>query len=336
MNPVGRQDFILKIRIPGWVRNQVVPSNLYSYNDGKRLNFSIALNGKELPAQELTDGYFCIDRKWSKGDKVEVHFEMQPRTVKANPNVEADKGKIAVERGPIVYCAEWPDNDFDILSTFMNQKPQFELIEKPDLLSGIIQLRTDAQVLRYDDRGRLQTQDVKLNLIPYYAWAHRGSGNMAVWLAQDLSASRPTMPPTLASESKISVSHRAGSISSINDRLVPNSPEDRSVPYYHWWPKENTVEWIAYEFKEEAEISSTMVFWFDDGPWGGCRVPKAWKIYYKDSQGNWQPVNNIDEYGRQKGLPNQVRFEPVKTTAVKLEVALPERHASGVFEWEIN
>ncbi|MBP7011725.1 MAG: glycoside hydrolase family 127 protein [Bacteroidales bacterium] len=336
VNPAGRQDFILKIRIPGWVRNQVVPSNLYSYNDGKRLNFSIVLNGKELPAQELTDGYFCIDRKWSKGDKVEVHFEMQPRTVKANPNVEADKGKIAVERGPIVYCAEWPDNDFDILSTFMNQKPQFELIEKPDLLSGIIQLRTDAQVLRYDERGRLQTQDVKLNLIPYYAWAHRGSGNMAVWLAQDLSASRPTMPPTLASESKITVSHRAGSISSINDRLVPNSPEDRSVPYYHWWPKENTVEWIAYEFKEEAEISSTMVFWFDDGPWGGCRVPKAWKIYYKDSQGNWQPVNNIDEYGRQKGLPNQVRFEPVKTTAVKLEVALPERHASGVFEWEIN
>jgi hypothetical protein len=159
---------------------------------------------------------------------------------------------------------------------------------------------------------------------------------MAVWLAQDLSASRPTMPATLASESKISVSHRAGSISSINDRLMPNSPEDRSVPYYHWWPKENTLEWITYEFKEKAARSSTTVFWCADGPWGGCRVPKTWKLYYKDAEGNWAPVKNLDEYGREKGLPNQVRFEPVKTTAVKLEVALPERHASGVFEWEIN
>lgn len=227
--------FTLKVRIPGWVRGQVVPSDLYTYSDGKRLKYTVTVNGEAMQS-ELKDGYFCIDRRWKKGDKVEVHFDMEPRTVKANNKVEADRERIAVERGPLVYCAEWPDNDFDIFSVFMNRTPKFELVEKPDLLYGINQLKTDAQVLGYDDQGRLTTTNVRLTLIPYYAWAHRGSGAMDVWLPQELSASRPTMPATLASESKIDASHRVSSLSSINDRLVPKDENDRSMPYYHWWP----------------------------------------------------------------------------------------------------
>ena len=199
--------FNLKVRIPGWVRGQVVPSDLYTYSDGKRLKYTVKVNG-EAVQNELKDGYFCIDRRWKKGDKVEVHFDMEPRTVKANNKVEADRGRIAVERGPIVYCAEFPDNNFDIFSVFMNRNLKFEVVEKPDLLYGINQLKTGAQTLGYDDQGRLTTTDVNLTLIPYYAWAHRGSGAMEVWLPQELSASRPAMPATLASESKIDASHR--------------------------------------------------------------------------------------------------------------------------------
>lgn len=327
--------FNLKVRIPGWVRNQVVPGDLYSYSDGKRLKYTVTVNG-EAAQSELKDGYFCIDRRWKKGDKVEVHFDMEPRTVKANNKVEADRGRIAVERGPIVYCAEWPDNDFDVFGVFMNRAPKFAVEEKPELLYGITQLKTDAQTLSYDDRGRLTTTDVKLTLIPYYAWAHRGSGAMEVWLPQELSASRPTMPATLASESKINASHNVSSISAINDRLVPKDENDRSIPYYHWWPKQATTEWISYELSTEATVSSATVYWFDDAPWGGCRVPKGWKIYYKDAQGQWQPVTGTDKYGVQKGAPNTVNFDPVKTKAVKLEIQQPDRHSSGLFEWEVN
>lgn len=110
------------------MRNQVVPSDLYTYSDGKRLSYTVKVNGEPVQS-ELKDGYFCIDRRWKKGDKVAVHFDMEPRTVKANNKVEADRGRIAVERGPIVYCAEWPDNDFDVLSVFMNRTPQFEVVE---------------------------------------------------------------------------------------------------------------------------------------------------------------------------------------------------------------
>lgn len=327
--------FTMKIRIPGWVRNQVVPSDLYAYSDGKRLNYKVKVNGEQVTS-ELKDGYFCIDRRWKKGDKVEVHFDMEPRTVKANNKVEADRGRIAVERGPIVYCAEWPDNDFDVLSVFMNRAPKFDVVEKPELLYGLNQLKTDAQILGYDDSGRLTATDVKLTLIPYYAWAHRGSGAMAVWLPQELSASRPAMPATLASESKVDASHKVKSISAINDRLVPKDENDRSMPYYHWWPKQGTTEWISYEFPNESTVSCATVYWYDDAPWGGCRVPKSWKIYYQDASGNWQPVTGADKYGIEKGIGNTVNFNPVKTKAVKLEIVQPGDNSSGLFGWEVK
>lgn len=328
--------FDLKLRIPGWVKNKPVPSDLYTYSDGKRLGYTVMVNGKPAEGSLTPDGYYTIARNWKKGDKVELHLDMEPRTVKAHAKVEADKGKIAVERGPIVYCAEWPDNDFDVLSIFINQKPQFSVAEKPELLEGIVELTTDGQLLSYDNSERLAVKDVKLNLIPYYAWNHRGRGNMAVWLAQELSASRPVMPPTLASRSKISASSELPSLSSLNDRLVPKDENDRSVPYTHWWPKQGTTEWISYEMPEMAEVQSATVYWYDDGPWGGCRVPKSWTLYYKDASGNWQPVTGADNYGTAKGVANTVNFDPVKTTAMKLELVQPDDNSAGIFEWSLN
>ena len=325
----------MKVRVPGWVRNQVVPSNLYEYTDGKRLGYSFTVNGEKVES-EIVNGYFCINRNWKKGDVVRVHFDMEPRTVKANYKVEADRGRISVERGPIVYCAEWPDNDFDVLSIVMNRNPKFELVEQPDLLCGINQLKTDAQVLSYDDNGRLVAEDVKLTLIPYYSWCHRGSGPMAVWLPQELTATRPTMPATLASQSKVNASLVVSSLGAINDRLVPKDEFDRSMPYYHWWPAQATTEWMTYEFPEPATIQSSTVYWFDDAPWGGCRVPKYWKIYYMDEAGEWQEVTGADKYGTEKGCANTVNFDPVTTKAVKLEVRQPDDNSAGLFEWEVR
>lgn len=335
VSPKGKQNFTLKIRIPGWVQGEVVPSNLYSFTDNKQLNYSVKVNGETFRSN-LDKGYFAINRLWKKGDVVDVHFDMEPRTVKANSKVEADRGKISVERGPLVYCAEWPDNDFSVLSVFMNRKPEFTVERKPELLYGIDELKTQAQTLGYDETGRLVTKDVTLTLIPYYAWAHRGTGEMAVWLPQDVSATRPVMPPTIASKAKITASHMAKSISAINDGLTPKDENDRTAPYYHWWPQEGTTEWIAYEFEQPEEISSTTIYWYDDAPWGGCRIPQSWKIYYKDASGNWQPVANTSFYGIAKGEPNTVRFTPVKTSAVKLEVVQPEKNSAGLFEWVVE
>lgn len=327
--------FAMKIRIPGWVRNQVVPSDLYTYSDGKRPGYSVKVNGEEVTSA-LEQGYFTIERKWKKGDRVELQLDMEVRTVKANGKVEADRGRVAVERGPIVYCAEWPDNDFNVLSLLMNQHPQFKVVEKPDLLYGLNQIKTSVQTLEYDEQGRLLAKDRQLTLIPYYAWAHRGPGNMAVWLPSEVRATRPVAIPTLASKSQVSASHPAKSLTSITDGLVPAGENDRTIPYYHWWPKEGTTEWIVYEFPEKTEVSSSTVYWYDDAPWGGCRLPRSWKIYYKNEAGEWTTVPDADAYPISKGNPNTVHFAPVKTSAVKLEVVLPEKNAAGLYEWEIQ
>lgn len=183
----ANQQFRLNIRIPGWVRNSVLPSDLYSYDDDQKPSYSVLVNGE--PAQgELADGYLGINRRWKKGDVVEIHFDMLPRVVKANGRVEANRGRVAVERGPLVYCAEWTDNDFDVHSVILNRRPGFALVEKPDLLYGVCQITADCQALSYDAAGKLAVKDVKLTLIPYYAWAHRGEGKMEVWLPRGVNA----------------------------------------------------------------------------------------------------------------------------------------------------
>jgi len=159
---------------------------------------------------------------------------------------------------------------------------------------------------------------------------------MRVWLTHDLSASRPAEPATLASESKITSSVEMPALSALNDRLVPKDENDRSMPYTHWWPKENSTEWIAYEFPAATTVQSSTVYWYDDGPWGGCRVPKAWKVYYKDAKGEWMPVSNPSNYGVEKGAANTVNFDPVNTKALKLEVQLPEKNSAGIFEWSVK
>ncbi len=328
--------FAMKIRIPGWVRNQVVPSNLYQYSDNKRLNYSVKVNGKDVAAQLMEDGYYTISRQWKKGDKVQIHFDMEPRTVRANNKVEADRGMVSVERGPLVYCAEHPDNNFDIMGALFNQAPQFTLGKGEIAGTPIQTLITSAQTLNFDKQGRLQTQDQTLTLIPYYAWCHRGSGKMRVWLPQDLKATNPSQPATLASESKVTSSSEMPALSSINDRLVPKDENDRSVPYTHWWPKKASTEWLAYEFPQESTVQSATVYWYDDGPWGGCRVPKSWRILYRNAQGQWQPVSGADNYPTEKGAACTVNFDPVKTSALRLEVVLPDDNAAGLFEWIVR
>jgi len=83
-------------------------------------------------------------------------------------------------------------------------------------------------------------------------------------------------------------------------------------------------------------VSRTTVYWFDDAPWGGCRVPQSWKILYQDKDGQWIPVENPTPYGTEKGFGNEVQFKPVTTKALKLEVKLQEKNAAGIYEWQVE
>lgn len=194
----GSADMAMNIRIPGWVRNMPVPGNLYSYTDGKTPGYHIMVNGQEVSG-DLVNGYMVIDRKWKKGDMVEVAFDMPIRTVKAHENVADDRGRLAIERGPIVYCAEWPDNDFNVHTTLLNRTPEFISKESEDAVLGkYVQIQAPVQSLSYTDDGALSATSRTLTMIPYYAWAHRGEGDMTVWLPYDISAAQASEPETVS------------------------------------------------------------------------------------------------------------------------------------------
>jgi DUF1680 family protein len=168
----------LNIRIPGWLVNRPVPSDLFRYTNPPKTQPEILLNGEA--AGTLSDqGYAVIDRKWTKGDIVEVHFPMEVKKIVAIDSVKAKTGLAAFEYGPIVYCAESIDNGDDVLDLVPSYSTPMHVSYEPDLLHGIDVI---------DGKGSLQAggnvADQDIRLIPYYAWSHRGPGKMTVWFGK--------------------------------------------------------------------------------------------------------------------------------------------------------
>ena len=180
-------EMTLKIRIPGWIK-EPLPGDLYRYDDNKNTVFTFNLNGQSDPGEITSDGYYTITRKWKKGDTIVIDYGMEPRVIKANDKVVADRGRIAIGKGPIVYCAEWPDNEgISVRKVLVDRNPA-PGVEKSSILGGIDKISVDAQAILFDNDGKMSVKDVRLQLIPYYAWCHRGSGEMSVWLPQEFRA----------------------------------------------------------------------------------------------------------------------------------------------------
>ncbi len=186
------KEMTLNIRIPGWVRNQVVPTDLYTYSDHLKPSFSVSVNGVQITLgddseQILENGYLPVMRKWKKGDVVEIHFDMPVRRVRAHRQVAEDRNRVAVERGPIVYCAEWIDNAANVLTAVLPENAVFETQSMDMEVEGRQYPMTAITTTATDNwsGNPSSNRPFTLKLIPYYAWAHRGSGNMQVWLNTD-------------------------------------------------------------------------------------------------------------------------------------------------------
>ena len=186
----------LLIRIPGWVRNQVVPSDLYQFADKETPSYSVTVNGKAVEADlSANKGYLPV-KNIRKGDVVRIHFDMPVRTVVANEKVTDDKSKVAVERGPLVYCAEAADNNGEpVLRAVMGKKPTFNVVDNYSIQNTetknapaftVKAIKTECQILN-DNADGISLKNCTLTLIPYYAWNHRGANQMNVWFYQNLT-----------------------------------------------------------------------------------------------------------------------------------------------------
>lgn len=172
----------LMVRVPGWAVGRPLPSTLYTYSGETSEGPVVRVNG-EVVASRPDHGYISIARTWQNEDRVEVSLPMPVRRVVADRNVKADSGRVAIERGPLVYCAEWPDNNGHTSNLVLDDAAVLTAEPRPDLLNGIVVIKGEATAYRYRS-GKVTGEKQQLTLIPYYAWAHRGSGEMAVWLAR--------------------------------------------------------------------------------------------------------------------------------------------------------
>jgi DUF1680 family protein len=169
--------FTVNLRIPGWARNQPVPSDLYRYDDSLQTKVKLAVNARTIPVN-LENGFTKITRTWSSGDVVTLILPTPVRRVIANPAVMADRHRFALERGPLVYCAEGADNGGKVLDKVLAGNLHFQTDWHPELLGGVVVLRLSTP----------ETKDA-LALVPYYAWCHRGPGEMRVWFPTTQPAS---------------------------------------------------------------------------------------------------------------------------------------------------
>ncbi len=172
--PEKPSDFDLCVRIPGWAQGKTVPSDLYRYADPQSPPVTLKVNGETVAATPSPDGYVHLKRSWKAGDRVELDLPMPIHRVLAHEKVAENKGKVALMRGPVVYCLEGSDNkDIDLFKLVLTRSADMTAEHDAKLLGGVTVIRTQG----LDEKKT----SVKLTAIPYYAWANRKKGPMTIW-----------------------------------------------------------------------------------------------------------------------------------------------------------
>ena len=185
INPKSPTAFNLLVRIPGWAQNQAIPLNLYQFKNNSGAKPIIKVNGQAVE-YILQQGYAAISRTWKKNDKVTVDLPMEVRRVTASENLKDDLGKVALQRGPLMYCAEWADNNGKTSNIILPANAIFTTEFKPGLLNGVTILKTEVPAVLISNNESISTVKQPFTAIPYYSWANRGKGEMMLWFPEQV------------------------------------------------------------------------------------------------------------------------------------------------------
>ncbi len=324
VEPEGASEFTVALRIPAWCKGA-----------------TLKLNGRAHRDAVASDGFIRLARKWQKGDVIELDLPMPIEQVACDPNVEENRGRLAIQRGPVVFCLEGCDHPVSVSQIAIPKGARLEARFEPELLGGVVVIK--GQGLRHgfelkDDGSVVQASGpVDIKAVPYFAWDNRAPGEMVVWVPTELPPAPKPENVTLAIFARATSSHtwRADHIRALNDAVLPKSSGDLSIPRFTWWDHKGTTEWVAYEFDKAIPLSRAEVYWFDDTGRGGCRVPKSWKLLFRDGN-DWKLVEATGPYGVEKDKFNAVAFKPVTTKALRLEVELQPSFSGGILEWRVS
>lgn len=327
----GAAQAMLRLRIPGWARNEVVASDLYRFVDLLDAPITMTVNG-ETAALQIENGYARIAREWRTGDVVELHLPMPIQRIVAHENVKANAGRVALQRGPIVYCVEGPDNkDGRVLNLMLPHETELHYAWREDLLRGVGTITGTAMSVEYVGAEKPLRQVAQaFTAIPYYAWSHRGRAHMAVWLAQASATAKALHAPTLAQTSR-ATSSNGENAALLNHARTPRSSRDATTGAFVWSTANDTA-WVQFDFPQTEEVSQVEVYWLSNEQ---ARPPKSWRVLAKVGEG-WNPVWSAQNvWGTERDQFNKVIFETVRTDAVRLEAVLPADASSGVLAWKV-
>ena len=339
----GGGKFALKLRLPSWLKQSPTNNDLYAYAD-KAKPYSVSVNGKALYPEN--GDYVTISRKWKKGDVVELNLPMEVRRIVANDNAEDLRGKVALERGPVVYCLEGNDQkDSIVFNKYLLASAPVSAHFEQSLLGGVMVL--ESQGKEVEQNG--EVKDVTLRAIPYSTWNNRGPQQMEVWVAASPTVAVAKPKETIASRA-MTFSNRGpiqndapetaptdGWAGGVNDQWEPKRSSDTSKPYHYWWLKRGTKESISYKFERPCKVCNVQVYWLDfDHYDGSFRTPASWTLYYKADDGSWKEVEQHSPYTVRKDCYNSVDFRPVTTQELKIVAQLREGESGGVLEWKVN
>jgi hypothetical protein len=325
-------EFTLWLRIPTWCGEQFMPGKLYSYADNNKSKVVASINGERVRTA-VVDGYMPIKRAWQAGDRVELRLPMPLRYSVADERVEADVNRVCITRGPLVYCAEQPDNEHPA-SNYVVSKigKQGDLATfQEGVLSGITYVTLPAKAVVGEDVERAM-----LTLIPYYAWNNRGDNmTMNVWFARDSQTALDAVPHAVGDVKGVTASHtfQNDNVFAVADGKQPKNSFDMSIPRWTSWPVKGTAQWVELELKKEQTIESVMVYWYDDK--GGVQLPESWSLEYRTAAGEWKSweLYNTDAYNTFADQYNMVHpSEPVKADAIRINIQPKAHAAAGILE----
>ena len=172
VNPTTDKRFTVNIRIPGWIEENPVPGKLYNFLQKEETNFTLLINGEKATFRQ-ENGYAVLDRAWKKGDRITYELPLEIRQLQSRPEVLANSDRIAIQRGPLVYCVEGADNEGKVLQLALGSNPNFTTKDYRILDENVQAIEFQA----------IDGQTPKtVTAIPYYTWANRGQNEMMVWI----------------------------------------------------------------------------------------------------------------------------------------------------------
>ncbi len=363
ITPKAEQRFSLKLRIPTWAGDQFVPGELYHYLDQQNPKWTLKVNGEGVDVP-TTKGFATINRKWRPTDFVELNIPVPVRYNTAIDKVSANRGRIAITRGPLVYCAEQADNGGEKVQRFFIPDAagagdiRTEVIQE-GLLKGVVRASIPAMAAKKGTQlfsGRTEEMATELvgrkraaspfllKMIPYYTWNNRGEDSMIVWLPRTEPLARKGMISNLLTASDYGKvlathTHEGDTVAAVVDGRVPSKSADQDQPRWTGLPFKNRGQNIIFEFDKSRTVGNISIYWYENVGEKEVKLPRGWWVDYRIDDGDWTRMKRYvtDDYGLEPDKFNVVRPEaPLRCDAIRVRILPQVGFCTGIHEIQLE